>query len=66
MHAGSSRFSGKIAVVTGTTQGLRKAIARDCLFLASDEPDLMTGANIDFDQTIVGIDADPLQPEQMP
>lgn len=66
MHAGSSRLSGKIAVVTGATPGLRKAIARACLYLASDESGLMTGANIDFDQTIVGIDADPLQPEQMP
>ncbi|MCA3594759.1 MAG: SDR family oxidoreductase [Methylobacterium sp.] len=37
-------------------------VARACLYLASDESGLMTGSNIDFDQTIVGIGADPLQP----
>ena len=37
-------------------------IARACLYLGSDESGLMTGANIDFDQTIVGIGGDPLEP----
>jgi NAD(P)-dependent dehydrogenase (short-subunit alcohol dehydrogenase family) len=37
-------------------------VARACLYLASDESGLMTGANIDFDQTIVGVGADPLEP----
>jgi NAD(P)-dependent dehydrogenase (short-subunit alcohol dehydrogenase family) len=37
-------------------------VARACLYLASGESGLMTGANIDFDQTIVGVGADPLQP----
>ncbi len=37
-------------------------VARACLYLASDESGLMTGSNIDFDQTIVGIGADPLEP----
>ncbi len=36
-------------------------VARACLYLASDESGLMTGANIDFDQTIVGVGADPLE-----
>lgn len=39
-------------------------VARACLYLASDESGLMTGSNIDFDQTIVGIGADPLEPGQ--
>lgn len=63
MHAGAGQLSGKIAVVTGTTQGLRKAIAQACLYLASG---LRPGSPRDFDQTIVGIGADPLQREQMP
>jgi NAD(P)-dependent dehydrogenase (short-subunit alcohol dehydrogenase family) len=37
-------------------------VARACLYLASGESGLMTGANIDFDQTIVGVGADPLEP----
>ncbi len=37
-------------------------VARACLYLASDESGLMTGANIDFDQTITGIGGDPLEP----
>ncbi|MBN8535077.1 MAG: SDR family oxidoreductase [Rhizobiales bacterium] len=39
-------------------------VARACLYLASDESGLMTGSNIDFDQTIVGIGGDPLEPGQ--
>lgn len=30
-------------------------VARACVYLASDESGLMTGANIDFDQTVVGV-----------
>jgi NAD(P)-dependent dehydrogenase (short-subunit alcohol dehydrogenase family) len=41
-------------------------IARACLYLASDESGLMTGSNIDFDQTIVGVGADPLEPGPSP
>lgn len=37
-------------------------VARACAYLASTESGLMTGANIDFDQTIVGVGADPLEP----
>ncbi|HLJ71128.1 MAG TPA: SDR family oxidoreductase [Roseiarcus sp.] len=37
-------------------------VARACLYLASDESGLMTGANIDFDQTIVGVGDPPLEP----
>lgn len=37
-------------------------VARACAFLASDESGLMTGANIDFDQTIVGVSDAPLEP----
>ncbi len=39
-----------------------REIARACVYLASDESGLMTGANIDFDQTVVGVGADPLEP----
>ena len=39
-----------------------REIARACAYLASDESGLMTGSNIDFDQTIVGVGADPLEP----
>lgn len=35
-------------------------VARACLYLASDESGLMTGANIDFDQSVVGIGGDSL------
>jgi NAD(P)-dependent dehydrogenase (short-subunit alcohol dehydrogenase family) len=37
-------------------------VARACAFLASDESGLMTGANIDFDQTIVGVSDPPIEP----
>jgi NAD(P)-dependent dehydrogenase (short-subunit alcohol dehydrogenase family) len=37
-------------------------VARACAYLASGESGLMTGANIDFDQTVVGVGADPLVP----
>ena len=37
-------------------------VARACVYLASDESGLMTGANIDFDQTIVGVGDPPLEP----
>jgi NAD(P)-dependent dehydrogenase (short-subunit alcohol dehydrogenase family) len=37
-------------------------VARACLYLASGESGLMTGANIDFDQTIVGVGGAPLEP----
>jgi NAD(P)-dependent dehydrogenase (short-subunit alcohol dehydrogenase family) len=37
-------------------------VARACAYLASSESGLMTGANIDFDQTIVGVGADSLEP----
>jgi NAD(P)-dependent dehydrogenase (short-subunit alcohol dehydrogenase family) len=39
-------------------------VARACLYLASGASGLMTGANIDFDQTIVGVGGDPLDPSQ--
>lgn len=39
-------------------------VARACLYLASDESGLMTGSNIDFDQTIVGVGDPPLEPAQ--
>lgn len=37
-------------------------VARACAYLASAESGLLTGANIDFDQTVVGIGGDPLEP----
>ncbi len=37
-----------------------REIARACLYLASDESGLMTGANIDFDQGVVGTTGRPL------
>jgi NAD(P)-dependent dehydrogenase (short-subunit alcohol dehydrogenase family) len=37
-------------------------VARACAYLASDYSGLMTGANIDFDQTIIGVGAEPLEP----
>lgn len=37
-------------------------VARTCVWLASGESGLMTGANIDFDQTVVGVGAEPLEP----
>ena len=39
-----------------------REIARACLYLASDSSGLMTGSNIDFDQTITGVSGEPLQP----
>lgn len=39
-----------------------KEVARACAFLGSDESGLMTGANVDFDQTIVGVGDPPLEP----
>jgi NAD(P)-dependent dehydrogenase (short-subunit alcohol dehydrogenase family) len=37
-------------------------VARACVYLASDESGLITGSNIDFDQTIVGVSDAPLEP----
>ena len=39
-----------------------KEVARACAFLCSDESGLMTGANIDFDQNVVGAGDAPLEP----
>ena len=39
-----------------------KEVARACAFLCSDESGLMTGANIDFDQNVVGTGDPPLEP----
>jgi len=38
-------------------------VARACAYLASGESGLLTGSNIDFDQTIVGVSDPPLDPE---
>src|SRR5271155_5861444 len=38
-----------------------KEVARACTFLCSDESGLMTGANIDFDQNVVGTSDPPLE-----
>jgi NAD(P)-dependent dehydrogenase (short-subunit alcohol dehydrogenase family) len=37
-------------------------VARACAYLASDESGLMTGANIDFDQNVVGASDAPIEP----
>ncbi len=37
-------------------------VARACAYLASDESGLMTGSNIDFDQTVAGASDPPLDP----
>ena len=39
-----------------------KEVARACAYLCSDESGLMTGANIDFDQNVVGAGDEPLEP----
>ena len=39
-----------------------KEVARACAYLCSDESGLMTGANIDFDQTVVGASDPPIEP----
>ncbi len=39
-----------------------KEVARACAYLASDESGLMTGANIDFDQNVVGASDAPIEP----
>lgn len=39
-------------------------VARACLYLASDESGLMTGSNIDFDQTVIGAGDPPLEPSE--
>jgi NAD(P)-dependent dehydrogenase (short-subunit alcohol dehydrogenase family) len=39
-----------------------KEVARACAFLCSDESGLMTGSNIDFDQTVVGASDPPIEP----
>jgi NAD(P)-dependent dehydrogenase (short-subunit alcohol dehydrogenase family) len=39
-----------------------KEVARACIYLGSDESGLITGANIDFDQTVVGVSDAPLAP----
>ncbi len=40
-----------------------REVARACAYLCSAESGLMTGANIDFDQTVLGIGGDPLEPQ---
>jgi NAD(P)-dependent dehydrogenase (short-subunit alcohol dehydrogenase family) len=37
-------------------------VARACAYLGSEESGLMTGANVDFDQTIVGVSDPPIEP----
>jgi len=37
-------------------------VARACAYLGSEESGLMTGSNIDFDQTIVGVSDPPIEP----
>jgi NAD(P)-dependent dehydrogenase (short-subunit alcohol dehydrogenase family) len=37
-------------------------VARACAYLGSDESGLMTGSNVDFDQTIVGVSDPPIEP----
>jgi NAD(P)-dependent dehydrogenase (short-subunit alcohol dehydrogenase family) len=39
-----------------------KEVARACAYLGSEESGLMTGSNIDFDQTIVGVSDPPIEP----
>jgi len=39
-----------------------KEVARACAYLVSAESGLMTGANVDFDQTVVGVGDAPLEP----
>jgi NAD(P)-dependent dehydrogenase (short-subunit alcohol dehydrogenase family) len=39
-----------------------KEVARACAYLSSDESGLMTGANIDFDQNVVGTADPPFEP----
>jgi len=39
-----------------------KEVARACAYLCSDESGLMTGANIDFDQMVVGTGDPPIEP----
>jgi NAD(P)-dependent dehydrogenase (short-subunit alcohol dehydrogenase family) len=39
-----------------------KEVARACAYLCSDESGLMTGANIDFDQNVIGTGDPPLEP----
>jgi NAD(P)-dependent dehydrogenase (short-subunit alcohol dehydrogenase family) len=37
-------------------------VARACAYLGSEESGLMTGANIDFDQSVVGVSDPPIEP----
>jgi len=39
-----------------------KEVARACAFLCSDESGLMTGSNIDFDQSVIGASDPPIEP----
>ena len=39
-----------------------KEVARACAYLCSDESGLMTGSNIDFDQSVLGTSDPPLEP----
>ena len=39
-----------------------REVARACAYLGSEESGLMTGANVDFDQTIVGVSDPPIEP----
>ena len=39
-----------------------KEVARACAFLCSGESGLMTGSNVDFDQTVVGASDPPIEP----
>jgi len=96
-YAGPASLAGKVAVVTGGSQGLGEAIARlfadrgaaglvicgrnkengervaaeieasgcPTIFVRADlanESGLMTGSNIDYDQTVVGASDPPLEP----
>ena len=69
-------LSGKYAIITGSTQGLGEAeaaqpfgrllkpteVARAVAFMASDESGMMTGAIVDFDQSVSGGGAQPVPP----
>ena len=39
-----------------------KEVARACAFLCSEESGMMTGANIDLDQSVIGANDPPIEP----